>query len=266
MVGLFYGERIVIMKFSLFAKIACLIGLTTVIVVALVLRQKEYVKVVQFMYSRTQEYKAVQDHDARCRFHDKSVCALRSLFDDWKFGSVVGSRPFYMVVRARFLASPEVASHSLSGSKADELIKSVRFEVGNCPPDEIPVPGQFVIRADEMDIANALAKVYMESMREFIEQENVAWAEKSAMDKGSAVQHQERELAKFRKRLLLSGLGGAEAEKINVAISDVEREMKRCKAEWDAAIKAYREKWDVSLVFLHEADASKCRNAADEKD
>ena len=96
--------------------------------------------------------------------------------------------------------------------------------------------------------------------------ENVAWAEKSAMDKGSAVQHQERELAKFRKRLLLSGLGGAEAEKINVAISDVEREMKRCKAEWDAAIKAYREKWDVSLVFLHEADASKCRNAADEKD
>lgn len=242
------------MKFSLFAKIACVIGLTTVIVMVFVLRQKEYVKVVQFRYSRTQEYRTVQDHDVRCRLHDKSVCSLRSLFDDWKFGSAVGSRPFYMVVRARFLASPEAAIHSLSGSKADELIKSVRFEVGDCPPDEMPVPGQIVIRAAEMDIVNALAKAYVESMKEFVERENVAWAEKSAMDKGSAVQHQERELAKFRKRLLLPGLGEAEAEKINAAISDGEREMNRTKAEWDAAIKAYREKWDASIVFPGKLD------------
>ena len=49
-------------------------------------------------------------------------------------------------------------------------------------------------------------------------------------------------------------------------VGPAERIALNSKTEWRAAIKAYREKWDASLVFLHEADASKCSNAAGEID
>lgn len=67
-----------------------------------------------------------------------------------------------------------------------------------------------------------------------------------------AFQRQEREVQRLKNKLTSLGLSANETEQLKMKIAEAERVLISAKAEWQAAKKAYREKWDASIVFLDE--------------
>ena len=147
-----------------------------------------------------------------------------------------------------------------------ELLQRVEFSLVKGWAHENPIRCRMVVRANDERSASLIVRAFIQTMLHDMELENESMSWKATMDKGCAFKSREQELLQLRKRIVATTKNTEEAEKLKAAINDAEQSVNDAKVLWDAAIKAYREKWDASLVFLHEADASKCRNATDGKE
>ena len=217
-------------------------------------------KIIEFTYSRTQP----------CNFeyynYGFSVGPLMDLIQSWKRDQSSSRCDFRTSLKAWVKSHSKNRADSLTDEEIDELCRKV--EIVQSPKNKFGHPILCVMKfsCDNSNNLGMLTAAYKECMLAYVERENIISAEKATMREIVAFQRQEREVQKLKSKLSSIGLSANEVEQLKRMIADAERIALNSKTEWRAAIKAYREKWDASLVFLHEADASKCRNATDGKE
>ena len=214
-------------------------------------------KIVEFTYSRTQPCNTDYYN------YGFSIGPLRDVLMCW--GSMAGASRlgFHEKVQSWLKTHSSKTGRQFPNESIEALCRNVSFVVDAKEVNRHPIKCKMILRGDDRRILEVLAMAFKECMAADVELTNAMFSEKATMRQGVAYQKHVQNLAKLRKA---RGQVIGDKGQLDHRMVEAEREMKRCKAEWDAAIKAYREKWDASLVFLHEADASKCRNATDGKE
>jgi len=212
-------------------------------------REHKHIRIVEFVYSRTMEFKRTKDANRMTRLREVSLRSLRSLFDDWKFGSLTGEVPLFISVRRKFLAMPNVLG-KITEECADDFLRATRFEIVDARANELPVKCRLIVDTGVYDAAEALAKTYVECIGRFIQDENENWAFKANLEKINALQRLEDEQASMRKRLKSTRQGDPENQRIRKEIAANEARIDTAKLEMQETIRKYREIWDCSLVFL----------------
>lgn len=206
-------------------------------------------KIVEFTYSRTQPCNSEYYN------YGFSIGPLMDLIQSWKQGQGSSRYDFRRSLKAWIKSHSASEASSLAEEEVDELCRKV--EIVLCPKSKFGHPIRCVMKfpCDNSDTIGMLAAAYKECMLAYVERDNIILAEKATMREIAAFQRQEREVQKLKNKLSSPGLGADDVEQLKRKIADAECVAINSKAEWQAAIKAYRAKWDASLVFIHEDDA-----------
>ena len=209
-------------------------------------RRVRYEKVIEFTYSRTQPCNVEYYNYAF------SVGPLMDLMQRWKQEHGSSRYDFRTNLKAWIKSHSKNKANSLTDEEIDGLCHKV--EIVQSPKNKFghPILCEMKFSCDNSDILGALTAAYKECMLACVERENIMLAEKATMREIGAFQRQEREVLKLKNELASLGLNANKAEQLKRKIADAERVASNSKAEWHAAKRAYREKWDASIVFLDE--------------
>lgn len=203
-------------------------------------------KVIEFTYSRTQPCNSEYYN------YGFSVGPLMDLVQSWKRGPGSSRCDFRANLKASIKSHSKNKTISLTDAEIDELCRKVEIVQSTKNKFGHPILCEMKLSCDNSDVLGVLTAAYKECMLACVERENVISAEKATMREIGAFQRQEREVQKLKNKLSSRGLRADEAEQLKGMIADAERVAINAKAEWQAAKKAYREKWDASIVFLDE--------------
>lgn len=227
-----------------------LVGVAAICLLLLTATRKEraHVKIVEFEYSRTMEFKRAQGQDAMMRLREKSLRSLRSLLEDWKYGSTSGEVPLYKKVKREFMSLSGIRG-MIPDERVDEFLRATRFEIVDTRATEMPIKGRIIVNTGKYDVAADLAKSYVECLYGCIEEENASWAMKATMDKGLVVQELESKQAIRQKELSSPQLTEVERQKVKKLIANNGVIIDKAKAELEKARSAYRETWDSMIEF-----------------
>lgn len=226
------------------------IGLFIMVMSLTILRQDEaHVSVVEFEYARTMEFKNAITVEQKSRLREISVRSLKSLFEDWKYGSVTGEVPLYKRVKHEFQKEYAKRGEMTDGA-VDRFLRLTRFEIVDAPTSEMPIRGRIVVDTGPYEEANNLAKVYIGCIKEYIEEENENWALKATMDRGLVVQRLEREVSSLKQQLSSRQLNESELDNLRALIASNELAVCRAKVELAEAKRKYHETYDGLMVFV----------------
>lgn len=208
--------------------------------------------VVEFTYSRTQPCNADYYNYAF------SINPLRDLLMYWNAENGATRTGFQNKVKDHLMACCGGVLPSNLRVPLDKLCQGVVFELisGECVSH--PIRCKMTVRGGGVEAAKLLARAIKETILQENELANLSTSWKATMDKGCAFKNHERELKKLKRMLIAPGMNVAEREGVMAKILSAERLTEAAKLEWEAAIKAYREKWDSSIVFL---DDNICKDA-----
>lgn len=229
---------------------AAVAGVVGIGVVLLLFRQETRTlpgeKVIEFTYSR------VQPCNAEYYNYGFSVGPLMDLVLRWKRDQGSSRYDFRTNLKVWIKSHSKDKAISLTDEEIDELCHKVEIVRSHKNKFGHPILCEMKFSCDNAYILGVLTAAYKECMLACVERENVISAEKATMREIGAFQRQEREVQKLKNKLSSRGLRADEAEQLKGMIADAERVAINAKAEWQAAKKAYREKWDASIVFLDE--------------
>ena len=198
-------------------------------------------KIVEFTYSRTQPCNTDYYN------YGFSIGPLRDVLMYW--GSMAGASRlgFHEKVQAWLKMHSSKTRRQFPNESIEALCRNVSFVVDAKGVNSHPIKCKMILRGDDRRILEVLAMAFKECMAADVELTNAMFSEKATMRQGVAYQKHVQNLAKLR------GNGGqviGDKGQLDQRIVEAEREMNRSKAEWDAAIKAYREKWDSDITFI----------------
>ena len=204
-------------------------------------------KVIEFTYSRTQPCNA--EYYNYCF----SVGPLMDLMQSWKRDQNSSRYDFRTSLKAWIKSHSKNKAVLLTDEEIDGLCRKV--EIVQSPKNKCGHPILCVMKlsCDNSNMLGVLTAAYKECMLAYVERENVMSAEKATMREIGAFQRQEREVQRLKNKLSSRGLNASETEQLKRMIADAERVAINAKAEWQAAKKAYRKKWDASIVFLDDS-------------
>ena len=208
-------------------------------------------KVIEFTYSRTQPCN-VEHYN-----YGFSVGPLMDLMQCWKRGRGSSRYDFRTNLKAGIKSHSKNKAISLTDEEVEESCNKV--EIVQSPQNKFghPILCEMKFSCANSDILDVLTAAYKECMLAYVERENVMSAEKATIREIGAFQRQEREVQRLKNKLASLGLSANETEQLKMEIAEAERVLISAKAEWQAAKKAYREKWDASIVFLDEANTAR---------
>ena len=209
-------------------------------------RRVRYEEVIEFTYSRTQPCNTEYYN------YGFSIGPLKDLIQSWKRGQTSSRCDFRASLKAWIKSHSSDKAVSLTEEEIDGLCHKV--EIVQSPKNKFghPILCEMKFSCDNSDVLGVLSAAYKECMLAGVERENVISAEKATMREIGTFQRQEREVLKLKNKLASLGLSANEAEQLKRMIADAERAAIDAKTEWQVAKKAYREKWDASIVFLDE--------------
>lgn len=242
----------------------CLLGIGFLLacVLLVTLRQGEsHVCVLEFKYARTMEFKQATTKEQKLRLREVSLRSLKTLFEDWKYGSNSGEVPLYKRVCKEFL-DEAAKRNEMSEETVSEFLRATRFEIADAPAGEMPIKGRIVVDTGWCDVAEKLAGVYADCIEKSIGEENDNWALKATMDRGLVVQNLERELIAQRKRLASRQLKESELNCLTALVASNEVAVSNAKADLATERRKYRETYDAFIVFVAPDSDAKASSAS----
>ena len=202
--------------------------------------------VIEFTYSRTQPCNTEYYN------YGFSIGPLQDRIKCWGESTDASQLDFHSKVKMQIKTFPEVSELRTADEIITEAIRHVEFSIVKDVQFVHPIKCRMIVRADDKKVVDLVACAFARAMMDDLELENKSISWKATMDKGVVCKHRERELAQLRKRISDKALNMERQSELKAAINKAERSVNEAKLLWDASIKAYREKWDASIVFLDE--------------
>lgn len=200
-------------------------------------------QMVEFTYSRTQPSNVDYYNYAY------SVNPLCDLLKYWNNEEGASRLNFRAKVKNRLMTYSEFASLGLEDVGVEELCRQVKIEMlkSECPCH--PIKCRMTVRGTKAEAIRLLSRAVKETILRENELENQSMSWKATMDKGCYCKDKERELQRLKKMRGGQEVNEAERCRIDERIAMAEQLVEEAKLDWAAAIKAYRGKWDASIVF-----------------
>ena len=203
-------------------------------------------KVVEFTYSRTQPCNSEYYN------YGFSIGPLQDRIMCWSGSKGASQLDFRTKVMMQVKTFPEVSELRMTDEIIMEAISHVEFSIVKDVQFVHPIKCRMIVRGVDKRVVGLVALAFARAMIDDLELENKSISWKATMDKGCVCKRRERELAQLRKRISDKALSIETQHELKVEINNVERSLHEAKSLWDESIKAYREKWDASIVFLDE--------------
>ena len=203
-------------------------------------------KVVEFTYSRTQPCNSEYYN------YGFSIGPLQDRIMCWSGSKGASQLDFRTKVMMQVKTFPEVSELRMTDEIIMEAISHVEFSIVKDVQFVHPIKCRMIVRGVDKRVVGLVALAFARAMIDDLELENKSISWKATMDKGCVCKRRERELAQLRKRISDKALSIETQHELKVEINNAERSLHEAKSLWDESIKAYREKWDASIVFLDE--------------
>ena len=203
-------------------------------------------KVVEFTYSRTQPCNSEYYN------YGFSIGPLQDRIMCWSGSKGASQLDFRTKVMMQVKTFPEVSELRMTDEIIMEAISRVEFSIVKDVQFVHPIKCRMIVRGVDKRVVGLVALAFARAMIDDLELENKSISWKATMDKGCVCKRRERELAQLRKRISDKALSIETQHELKVEINNAERSLHEAKSLWDESIKAYREKWDASIVFLDE--------------
>lgn len=208
-------------------------------------------KVVEFTYARTQPCN-VEYYN-----YGFSIGPLQDRIKCWSGSKGASQLDFHAKVKAQVKTFPEVSELRIADEIITEAIRRVEFSIVKDVQFAHPIKCRMIVREDDKRVVGWVARAFAQAMMDDLELENKSTSWKATMDKGCLCKRRERELVQLRKQISDKALSVEKQSELRAKMDNAERLLSEAKSLWDASIKAYREKWDASIVFLDETNTAR---------